>query len=51
MFKRFKIHAIVTQGFLALCLFACNFMVNSASSFWNYQEDIPDRIQRKFENR
>ena len=46
-----KFSAIVTQGFLALCLVACNFMVNSASSFWNYQEDIPDRIQRKFENR
>ena len=51
MFNRFKIQAIVTQAFLALCLFVCNFTVNSVSSRWNYQEDIPDRIQRKFENR
>ena len=35
---------------LSMCIFVCYNAVQSACKFWNYEDDIPDDIQRKFDN-
>lgn len=44
--KQWQIAAI----FLSVCIFICKNTVHSASAQWSYQDDIPDDIQRKFDN-
>nr|WP_302664714.1 accessory gene regulator B family protein [uncultured Agathobaculum sp.] len=41
----------IAQGFLAVCLSICYANIQNVSLHWNYQEELPDDLHRKIENR
>lgn len=50
-FNFMKISSIMSKGFLTLCLCVCTIMVHNASNIWLFQEEVPDDLCRKIENR
>lgn len=46
-----KTRSKISRVFLMLCLCICAMAMNDASGAWNYQEELPDDLRRKIENR
>lgn len=46
-----RTHPMLAYGFLQLCICICHIGVQNASIGWNYQEELPDDLRRKIENR